>query len=117
MRVIGRRALAASLVVALCGCTTWHLKTGVTPQEVLAQKQWKALRLTTTDGHRQIVRAPRLAGDTVLGTSGDTAVAIPVSRIAYAELPGSDASSLLLGGLLLTGIWAFLFWVTHVPQS
>ena len=116
MRVIGRRALAASLAVALCGCTSWHLQTGVTPQDVVARKHWKELRVTTVDGHQEIVvHAPRLSGDTLVGTSGDSAVAIPLSRIAFVERARSDVLPAVIGLYLVVGLVGLVWWADGSP--
>jgi len=61
------RLLASIMLCVAAACTSWHVET-VPPQELIAVKQPPEVRVTLLGGRRVVVRHPRLAADTLLGT-------------------------------------------------
>ena len=112
-----RRALSGILLVSYtAGCSSWHVA-GPTPQEYVQAHNPESLRITRLDSSQVVVKAPRVQGDTLLGTVGgglrltDTlrTLAIPLSDVRVVEVRKSDAGMVLafVGVAMLVGAVVF----------
>ena len=115
----GRRAVAlASAALALfqlaCLTPVRHWEDQRAPAAaVIEQHHPAALRLTKVDSTRLVVRKPRLADSTLLGTADDSAVAVPLSDIARVEIQKQGASPPVQVGAALVGFGLIIYVATR----
>ena len=98
-----RRVLAAFTLAVTAGCSSLQ----PVPVEFITEAT--PLNVQISDGHRTVdVANPRLSGDTVLGTSWGSPVAIPlrrVQRVSTVRFSGAR-TAMLIGGLAVIGVLA-----------
>jgi hypothetical protein len=104
-----RRALALLLgsLTITGACTSWHASE-VAPQTVLARERPAAVRVTAHDDHRQVLRGPRIAADTLRGLRGwrgkdSVTVALrDVTRVEVQRVSAAKTAALVVvvGGLI-----------------
>ena len=58
------------LVLHLSACTTWR-PSPIEPRQLIEEERPSAVRITKTDGTEQVVREPRIQGDSIAMTSED----------------------------------------------
>jgi hypothetical protein len=119
-----RRAIASvlglSLLIQVTGCSSWHARQDP-PAQVVAEKSYKVLRVTRTDGTRVTVYEPKLQQDTLVGQThprGSTMTAAEV-RVAVSDIQSLEVRRANTGGtvLLVAGIGATLIIVTAIALS
>lgn len=95
------RALFAVLVVVLAGCTVY---TSIEPQEVDAHH---TVRVTYTDGDREIVKDPEIVGDSITGSYSHYGErqTIPLADVRGLEYEGKGVTPLGVLGILLGGLF------------
>lgn len=114
-----RRVVSALMLAAyLPACTSYHATTQPVAEVTAAPTPPKHLRVTTNDGSVVEVDAPRVANDTLYGSTWVTGpggqqragvMAIPVADIRTVEVKKGDGMKTLLlvggivGGLLILG--------------
>ncbi len=112
-----RRTERTALVTLLAtvACSHWQTQ-HVSPEQGFAARQPAAVRLTLTDSSRLELDRPTITDDSTLqGSSGETVVRVPLSRIANwsARRPGasSDVKVLAAGA----GLAMLIYMVTWEP--
>lgn len=111
-----RRTERTALVTLLAtvACSHWQTQ-HVSPEQGFAARQPAAVRLTLTDSSRLELDRPTIADSTLQGSSGETVVRVPLSRIANwsARRPGasSDVKVLAAGA----GLAMLIYMVTWEP--
>jgi hypothetical protein len=125
---------------AAAGCYNWHVETAA-PAQVIQQQHPGRIRLTVTGGEQFELKAPTLAGDTIVGEFRNASPPppyiwrkpgigwpdmAPPPRKGVARVPAADATRLethhfaplkTLGFAALTvaaGVAVFALWVTSV---
>ncbi|MGE5759541.1 MAG: hypothetical protein ACM37V_04175 [Gemmatimonadota bacterium] len=102
------RATAALLLACyLPACTAWHTQS-TPPQQVIATKQPRKLRVVRQDGSRIELQQPRIEGDSLVGTTGvaKPGTLLPRVAIALADVKavevheGDTGKTLLLVGVI-----------------
>lgn len=78
-----RTTAALLLACYLPACTAWHTQSA-TPQQVVATKQPRKLRVVRQDGSRIELLQPRIEGDSLVGTTGVSKPGTPLPRVAIA---------------------------------
>lgn len=87
----------------------------VAPAEVVEQRHPAVLRVTKVDSTRLVVREPRVADGTLLGTAGDSAVTLPLAEIARVAIQRRGASPPVQVGLGMLGLGLLIYIVTWDP--
>ena len=98
-----RRLVACILLPCwLLACSSWKTQQ-TSPQQVLGNEQPGKVRVTLTDGSREVLQDPSVSGDTLTGVRDDgEQVSIPLTSVSALELREGDAvkSVLLTVGIL-----------------
>ena len=104
-----RRAIALVLMSLIAGgCTSWQTAQ-VTPQVLVETEHPKQVRITAQDDHRQIVRGPRIASDTLRGLRGwqgkdSVAVALrDLTRMEVSRYSPGRTTGLVVGMVVVVG--------------
>ena len=86
-----RRAIACTLLLCyLAACTSWHVKQGVGPLQLISTEHPRTVRVTRTDGRRIFLDEPRIAGgDSLVGVHSGVQLASP-SRTSRRLRPRSS---------------------------
>ena len=97
-----RRPIACTLLLCyLAACTSWHVKQGASPLQLISTEHPSAVRLTRTDGRRIFLDEPRIAaGDSLVGVHDgvQTSVAVSdVSQVATRKFSPAKSIGLVLG--------------------
>jgi hypothetical protein len=87
------------LCLLAAGCAQWHAQP-LTPQQVVAEMHPKRIRVTLTDSSVLLLKHPVTSGDSIAGMVHGKRSAVPMDRIARADVTPQDAAVdfTLLGG-------------------
>lgn len=105
------RTVAALVVTGqLIGCTGWHVES-LSPGEVVERQQPRAIRVQQRDGRREVVYAPEVRGDSLLGYQDWSARAehralalTDVKEVATRHLSPGRTAGLVLGIGAVVGV-------------
>lgn len=103
MRSVRRtRVIATVLLLAyLPACSSWRVE-NVSPQALIEAKHPTQVRVSRSDGTKQVLHQPSIAGDTLRGSAQEPA--IPLDDVQTVETRhGDTGKSLLLGGGIFMG--------------
>jgi hypothetical protein len=99
---VGRtRAVAALLLLAhLPACASWKVE-NVSPGALIDAEHPAQVRVSRTDGTRQVLHRPAITGDTLRGSAEEPA--IPLADVQDIETRHGDTgkSLLLVGGIVI----------------
>jgi len=82
-----RRRIAYLLLLCyLPACTSWHIESGITPEQLITTQHPDTVRVTRTDSARFVLWQPRIAaGDSVSGLYNGVRSRIALSDITQVE--------------------------------
>src|SRR5712691_7477901 len=88
-----RRPLACALLLCyLAACTSWHVKEGVSPLQLITTEHPRVVRLTRTDGSHKELDDPRIAaGDSLTGIHNGVLSSVAVSDVTQVATPKFSA--------------------------
>ncbi len=92
-----RRPRTGVLLLAVTlssGCAAWR-QVAVAPAALSSEP--KQVRITQPDGSRLVILDPRIAGDTLFGSTRDGPQAIPLEDVRRMAVPGGSHSQLMAG--------------------
>jgi hypothetical protein len=97
-----RQSIASTLLLCyLAACTSWHVKQGVSPLQLISTEHPRTVRVTRTDGSRIFLDEPRIAaGDSLVGVHYglQTRVAVSdVTQVATQKFSPGKSIGLVLG--------------------
>jgi|SRR5690349_11006918 hypothetical protein len=97
-----RRSIASTLLLCyLAACTSWHVKQGVTPLQLISTEHPRTVRVTRTDGSRILLEEPRIvAGDSLVGVRYGVQSSVAVSdvtQVATQKFSPGKSIGLVLG--------------------
>jgi hypothetical protein len=97
-----RRSIASTLLLCyLAACTSWHVKQGVSPRQVISTEHPRTVRVTRTDGSRISLDEPRIVtGDSLVGVHNgvrSSVVVSDVTQVATQKFSPGKSIGLVLG--------------------
>jgi len=107
-----RRPIALALLLwYVPACTSWHVEKGVSPQQLIAARHPKAVRITLPDRSQIVLHQPsNAAGDSLAGIvdgKASSVAASDVTQIAILKVSGGRTVGLVVGlGMLAATIAA-----------
>ncbi len=103
-----RRFIACVLLpCCLVACSTWKPQ-HVSPQQVVSEKQPDKVRVTLTDGTRNVIEYPMITGDSLTGVLAGVQETVPLSTVTVLELREVDVLINLLGVAVFVAFAAIL---------
>ena len=109
-----RRAALCSIALAGAACTHWQTQ-HVAPEQGFAARTPAAVRLVLMDGTMVWLNRPTLTDSTFVGTSSDTLVRVPRSRVRTWSVQRPGASPEAKTAAAGLGVAALLYLVTFKP--
>lgn len=99
-----RRVLSALLLtIYLPACHEWQVR-DVAPAELVDHQHPAAIRVTRMDSSQVTVDQPRVAGDSIVGSSHDLRVAVAVADISRVAVRRTDALATAVLILSIAGV-------------
>lgn len=89
-----RTRMLVLLVACTGGCGGWR-QVAVAPEALSSEP--KEVRVTRPDGSHLVLLDPRIAGDTLFGSTEDGSQAIPLEDVRRIAIPGGSHSQLGAG--------------------